>query len=95
MRPNPGLTETLANPDAEHVELQQPIVDALAVLQVHEQMVDEAAAPRCNGTDQMTPRQKAIVFLPWHHCRHCCEDVDNWNAFWVAGGAHEGGGGGG
>lgn len=70
----------MADPDAEHVELQQPVVHSLAEFQIHEEVIDEAAAPGRNRTDQMAPREKAVLLLPWHHCRNCCQDVHYWNA---------------
>jgi len=41
-----GLTYALAHPDAEHVHLQETLVEALAaMLAVHEEVVEEGADP--------------------------------------------------
>lgn len=48
------LTETLAHPDADHVELEQSVVDFLALLDVHEEMIDKAAAPGRHGAENVT-----------------------------------------
>lgn len=40
-----ALTKTLAHPDAHHVQLEQGVVDVLSLFDIHEKVVDEAAAP--------------------------------------------------
>lgn len=40
-----ALTETLRNPNADHVQFEQLIVHTLTLLDVHEEVIDEATAP--------------------------------------------------
>lgn len=74
------LTEALADPDAQHVELQQALVGASAALGVHEQVVEKGAAPGRQGACQVTPRQegRARARLPREQFGHHCYYVDYW-----------------
>lgn len=75
-----GLTEALAHPDSEHVELQKSVVNALPVLQIHEKMIHEAPAPRRHRAENVTKREEAKVHaVPEQIWWDCCKDVDDWN----------------
>ncbi|KAI8044535.1 hypothetical protein M5D96_000704, partial [Drosophila gunungcola] len=71
------LTEALAHPDAHHVQLEQRVVDVLALLDVHEQMVDEASAPGGHRSEDVTERQKLVATVPGHQSRHNRKDVED------------------
>lgn len=77
-----SLTYALADPDAQHVQLQQPVVHGLAVRVVHEQVVQEGAAPRRQRAQQVAqrqepgaaaaPRQQARQHHQYVHEGHSC-----------------------
>lgn len=58
------LTDRLTHPNPEHIQLQQSIVKRLAPFQVHEKMIDEAAAPRRNRSKEMAPGEKFETVVP-------------------------------
>ena len=53
-----SLTYTLADPNAQHVQLQQPMVQLCPARVVHEQVVEEGAAPGRQRTQQVAHRQE-------------------------------------
>lgn len=50
-------SETLSDPDAEHVKVEEGLVTCLARPVVHEEVVDGGADPGAHGGHQVRPRQ--------------------------------------
>jgi hypothetical protein len=72
------ITETLADPYPEHVQLEEAMVDDLAPVQVHEEVIDEAAHPRAQGAEEVTPREEAEFDLgPRKERRHRQQYVED------------------
>lgn len=74
------LTNALTDPDSEHVELEQAPVDRLAVIEVHEDVIEEGSDPRAHGADQVAPGEKArerAPRAPWKQVRHRHQYINN------------------
>lgn len=65
------LTYALADPNSQHIQLQQPMVELCPTRVVHEQVVEEGAAPGRQRTEEMThgeePRTRPAA--PWQQSR--------------------------
>lgn len=61
--------KALTDPDAQHVQFEERVVDRLAAIYVHEEVVQEAAAPWSHRTDDVAPGQEAVV-VPHQLGRH-------------------------
>lgn len=61
--------KALTDPDAQHVQLKERVVDRLAPINVHEEVVEEAAAPWSHRADDVAPGQEAVV-VPHQLGRH-------------------------
>lgn len=73
--------EALADPDAQHVQLQERVVDRLASIHVHEEVVEKASAPRSHRAEDVAPRQEPVV-IPHQFGRHRRQNIynrDSWS----------------
>lgn len=68
--------ETLTDPNAQHVQLEKCVVDGLATVHVHEEVVEKAAAPRSHRAYDVTPGQETII-VPHQFGGHRCQNIYN------------------
>lgn len=73
-------TKALANPDPQHIQLQEGVVDSLAPVHVHEQVVEEAAAPRSDRPHDVTPGQEPVI-IPHQLGRDSRQNIYNRNSY--------------
>lgn len=71
--------KALADPDAQHVQLEERVVDGFAAVHVHEEVVEEAAAPGRHGAQDVTPGEEAVV-VPHEFGRHRRQNIYNRDA---------------